>query len=298
MAVSFLGLGHMGEPMALNLLRSGADLIVWNRSEVACSRLREAGAKVARSASEAMEASETVILMLAHAEALDAVLGRNSSQFRRSVRGRTIVQMGTTSPQFSIALEKDIGSAGGAYVEAPVSGSRVPAQEARLVVMLAGDKPAAEQAQRLVSPMCSASYLCGPVPNALLMKLAVNLYLITMVTGLVEAWHFASNHHLDLGLVRDIVAAGPMSSDVARGKLEKLVVSDLSAQASLRDVLMNNALVAGAARSSTIATPLLDECHRLYAEAAGMGLSDIDMVGVLGAFEELTASMRMRPSAG
>jgi 3-hydroxyisobutyrate dehydrogenase len=56
--------------------------------------------------------------------------------------------------------------------------------------------------------------------------------------------------------------------------------------------------VAGAARSSTIATPLLDECHRLYAEAAGMGLSDIDMVGVLGAFEELTASMRMRPSAG
>ena len=81
------------------------------------------------------------------------------------------------------------------------------------------------------------------------MKLAVNLFLITEVAGLVEAFHFAEGNGLDLELFRSVVDAGPMASDVFRLKLGKLVSGDFTVQASISDVFYNNRLIADAARS-------------------------------------------------
>src|SRR6267154_1387603 len=93
----------------------------------------------------------------------------------------------STSPAYSRELEADIRSVGGHYVEAPVSGSRKPAEAGQLVAMLAGDADAIADVRPLLTPMCRETMICGPVPNALLMKLSVNLFLISLVTGLAEA---------------------------------------------------------------------------------------------------------------
>ncbi len=90
------------------------------------------------------------------------------------------------------------------------------------------------------------------------MKLAVNLFLITMVTGLAEAVHFAERNELDVKLLREIIDAGPMASEVSRVKLEKMVAKDFSVQASITDVAMNARLIAEAAREIGAATPLLE----------------------------------------
>ncbi len=127
MKVGFLGLGVMGRPMALNLLRAGTELVVWNRSVAGTEALREAGARVAATAADVFAAAQTVLMMLATEEAIDAVLGRRTPSFAPMVAGRTIVNMGTTSPEYSVALEEAIRTSGGRYVEAPVSGSRKPA---------------------------------------------------------------------------------------------------------------------------------------------------------------------------
>lgn len=295
MAVGFLGLGRMGEPMALNLVRAGTPLLVWNRSDPARVRLRNAGASVASSSRMVLRQSATVILMLANHRVIDLVLERGSPDFAANVGGRTIVNMGTTSPQYSKALEEEISGEGGSYVEAPVSGSRKPAEDAELVAMLAGDAQAVECVRLLIRPLCRDAFVCGEVPKALLTKLAVNLFLITMVTGLVEATHFAANHGLDMELFRAVLDAGPMASSVSRVKLDKLVRTDFSPQASVSDVLMNNRLVAEAARTAQLSSPLLDQCHQLFAETEAMGLGKLDMVGVLAALEELTSTRRMAP---
>jgi 3-hydroxyisobutyrate dehydrogenase len=132
--------------------------------------------------------------------------------------------------------------------------------------------------------------VCGPVPNALVMKLAVNLFLITMVTGLAEATHFAERHGLDLAQFVAVLDAGPMASDVSRAKAAKLLVGDFAVQAAVSNVLENNRLIAAAARAARIASPLLDACHALYAEAVGLGLADADMAAVVRAIEERTSS--------
>jgi 3-hydroxyisobutyrate dehydrogenase len=283
--IGFIGLGAMGEAMALNLVKAGTPLVVWNRSADKTRVLAAAGAEAARDAAEVFVRSSTIILMLVDGGAIDSVLDRGGSTFAPRVAGRTIVHMGTTSPAYSRGLEADIRSAGGCYVEAPVSGSRKPAEAGELVAMLAGDADAVAAVRPLLAPMCRDTTVCGQVPNALLMKLSVNLFLIALVTGLAESVHFADRHGLDLGQLVTILDLGPMASDVSRVKGPKLMGREFSVQAAISNVLENNRLIAEAAREAGIASPLLDVCHALYGEALARGLGQADMVAVIEAIE-------------
>lgn len=287
----FLGLGLMGQPMALRLLGAGTPLVVWNRTHAKTVPLREAGAQVAADVAMVFARAQVVLAMLADETALDAVLARGTPRFADMVTGHTIVHMGTTAPHYSRALAADIAGAGGRYVEAPVSGSRVPAQRGDLVAMLAGDPDDAETVRPLLAPMCRDIIFCGAVPNAATMKLAINLYLITSVTGLAEAMHFAQQHGLDLRQFAGVLNAGQLASPVARVKSGKVLNGDWSAQAAVTDVLKNTDLIAAAARVSGTASPLLDVCRALYQETTQLGHSDLDMVAVQHA---ITARTRDR----
>lgn len=283
MKAGFVGLGVMGRPMALNLVRSGMPTVVWNRTRERCGPLVAAGAQEADGPAAVFEAADTVVLMLADEAAVDAVLARGTAEFARRVAGRTLVHMGTVSAAYSAALHDDVTAAKGAYVEAPVSGSRGPAEAGELVAMLAGRDADVERVRPLLAPMCRETFDCGAVPGALLMKFAVNLYLITMVTGLAEAFAFAGRRGLDPGLLADVLDAGPMASSVSRVKARKLVEEDFTVQAAVADVLKNNRLIAQAAREAGAASPLLDACLALYGETVGLGHGGEDMAAVVRA---------------
>jgi 3-hydroxyisobutyrate dehydrogenase len=286
--VGFIGLGIMGTPMALNLAKAGIPLVVWNRTAERTDMVRAAGAEVASSVEEVFERTDPVIVMLANVAAIDAVLDRGTARFATLVHKRIVVHMGTTAPGFSRELECDIRAAGGYYVEAPVSGSRTPAEAGELVGMLAGDDAAVAGVRPLLVPICRQVVECGPVPNALLLKLSINLFLITMVAGLAEAMHFADRHGLDLQRFLAVHDGGPMASAVSRIKGDKLVRRDFEAQAAVADVLMNSGLIADAARTAQIATPLLDAAHALFQHTVDLGCGSQDMAAVVQAIEART----------
>lgn len=286
--IGFIGLGTMGAPMALNLVRAGTPLVVWNRTRNRCAPLEQAGATIACDAAQLFARCETVILMLENDAAMDAVLDRRGPAFASRVAGRTIVSMGTVSADYSKHLSDAIRSAGGRYVEAPVSGSRKPAETGQLVGMLAGDPEDVAHLRPALTPICKEMFDCGAVPGALHMKLAVNTFLIAMVTGLAEAAHFAIRHGLEMTRLVDILNAGPMASDVSRVKIEKLAQHDFTRQAGISDVLKNNRLVVEAARDAGIASPLMDACLPLYSETEGLGFAEEDMIAVIHAIDART----------
>ncbi|MGV0132076.1 MULTISPECIES: NAD(P)-dependent oxidoreductase [Burkholderia] len=288
MKVGFIGIGVMGQPMALNLARAGIELVIWNRSPERCAPLREAGAQVADTLDEVYRQARIVILMMATDEALDAVLGRGTPAFAARVADHLIVHMGTVSAEYSRGLDADIRAAGGRYVEAPVSGSRKPAEAGQLVAMLAGEPADVEEVRPLLKPMCHESVVCGPVPTGLLMKLSVNTFLIPMVTAVAEASHLARRYGLDMQQFQKVLDAGPMASAVSRVKIDKLVREDFEVQASIADVLKNNRLAAEAARSANLASPLLDTCFELYTETLKLGHGGEDMAAVVRAIEART----------
>jgi 3-hydroxyisobutyrate dehydrogenase len=165
--VGFIGLGNMGEAMALNLARAGTPLLVWNRTRSKCGILAEAGAAVAEHPAQVFAPCDVVMLMLVDGAAMDAVLERGDRGFDARVKGRTVINMATTAPGYSRALEADVRAQGGRYVAAPVSGSRKPAEAGQLVAMLAGEPEDVASVRSLLAPMCRDAIVCGPTPNAL-----------------------------------------------------------------------------------------------------------------------------------
>jgi 3-hydroxyisobutyrate dehydrogenase len=288
MEVGFIGLGVMGKPMALNLVRAGVKLVAWNRSPAGSDALAAAGASIAENVGEIFWRTRIIFLMLYDGAAIDAALARGTPDFATYAAGHIIVQMGTPSPDYSRGLEADIRAQGGAYVEAPVSGSLKPAEAGQLVGMLAGEMNAVEEIRPLLAPMCHQVFVCGIVPKALTMKIATNLFLIPLVTSLAETFHFAERQGLDLHQLQAILDAGPMASSVSRIKGAKLASGDLSVQAAITDVLKNSRLTTDSARKAVIATPILDACEALYREAVERGDGGLDMAGVIGAIAART----------
>ena len=281
--IGFIGLGIMGAPMARRLARAGLSLVVWNRSAGAAEELAREGALVANDPSGVFAAARIVIIMLATEQAIDTVLSRHGAAFAAMVRERTVVNMGTVSPEYSRQLMEDVERHGGRYVEAPVSGSRVPAGNGELLALIAGEEAASAAVRPILAPMCREVVDCGSVPSALVMKLSVNILLITTAAGLAEAFNFAGRNGIDAQLFRSVIDASPMASAVSRIKSEKLASADFAPQAAICDVLKNVRLIAAQARSTGIATPLIDQCDALFAETVELGEGALDMAAVIHA---------------
>jgi 3-hydroxyisobutyrate dehydrogenase len=281
MNLGFIGLGGMGRPMARNLLRAGLPLRVWNRTPDRAAELASLGAQVAGSVDALCADAQWIFLMLRDQRAVDEVLARHTPDFVRRVAGRTWVQLGTTSPGYSLGLAEDIAAAGGHYVEAPVSGSTQPAAQGRLVGMLAGDPELLDVAARLIAPLCRDVVRCGTIPNALRLKLAVNHYLIASVVALAETVRAGRAAGVDLDLLQEVIDAGPMASEVSRSKLEQLVSGDYSPRAAIRDVCTIAQLVREQAETSGVDAPLIRHCAELYRLAMARGGADLDMAAVI-----------------
>lgn len=294
MRIGFIGLGLMGEPMATHVLAAGFELLVWNRSTAAADRLRAAGAEVADEPLEVLSACDATIIMLSTEDVACEVLQPQSPDFRTAIRGHGLIHMATTSAEFSAALHSLVAAAGGWYVEAPVSGSRAPAEAGRLVAMAAGDDDRLDEMQPVLASMCTNIVRCGRPPAGTRMKFAVNVFLIGLVTSLAESYHFAQAQQLDLGTFATAINSGQMASPIAGVKLDKLLRGDLSPQAGIPDVFKNNELIADAARGARLATPVLDACHELYRDALDGGFAGLDMIGVIRALELRTDWSRFR----
>lgn len=278
--------------MALNLARAGVPIVVWNRSAARLEPFRALGVPVAATAADLFKQTRVVILMLATEAALDDVLERGRPPFSAHVRGRLLINMSSTAPDYSAALAADVRAAGGRFVEAPVTGSRRPAETATLVAMVAGAPADVDEARPLLAPMCRAAVPCGPVPGGLLMKLSINTFMLTMLTGLAEAAHFAARHGIDLEQFLTVLEASPLVSDAARVKGRKLAARDFSVQAFATDAFRNQALILAAAARAGVATPMLAQVHTLYAEMIAEGDGELDMIGVVRALEARSDALK------
>lgn len=128
------------------------------------------------------------------------------------------------------------------------------------------------------------------------MKLSINLFLITMVTGLAEAVHFADRHSVDLRRFLSVHDAGPMASTVSRGKLRMLVDLDFEVQAAAANVRYNAQLIAEQARKARLASPVLDACHALFDETVALGHGQQDMAAVVRAIEARSEAAATAPT--
>lgn len=277
--VGFIGLGRMGTPIATNLVRAGTPLVVWARKAARVHELEGRGARAAVSVADLWSRCRTVLFMLANAAAFEEVLGWDGTRFAFPLQGRTVVNLGTIAPDSSLTFHRRITDAGGRYVEAPVSGSRVPAEHGELVLMLAGQQ--LDDVEHLLGPIYATVVRCGDVPKAAATKLAVNAFLVSLVPALAESVALAERSGIDLEVFRTVLDQGPMASAVSTIKLAKMLNDDLYPQAAVADVAYNCRLLLGMAEHLQVAAPMTRQSLALYERAATLGYSTQDMAAVV-----------------
>ncbi|KAL4913027.1 hypothetical protein BDW62DRAFT_171065 [Aspergillus aurantiobrunneus] len=274
--VGFIGLGVMGTPMALNLARR-FPLTVWNRSPGKYPLLKQAGASIAQTPAQVLQASDIVFTMLFNAPAITSIM---SHDFKLALAGKTLVNTSSIPVECSESLAREVHEAGGDYIEMPVSGSKVPAEQGQLVGMLAGDPGVAERVKEYVEPLTCAAVYCGPIGSGLKSKYAVNTLLVTLTVGLSESMNLARAQGLDLAAFAKVVDAGPMASAYSRMKVDKILNNDWEPQAGLRDCFNSTQLIKSAVASAGTQSPLMEVCGRLYREALEAGLGEEDLIAV------------------
>ena len=214
-SLGFIGLGIMGNGMARRLLQAGHDLNIWNRSTKKSAIISEefpSKVFVQNSPSSVIENSDITFVMLSTPDACREVYEGESGILAGVSTGKMIIDCATLQPEDMKSLSLKVNSRGGFFLEAPVSGSKVPAMKGELVFMTAGDQSAYTAATPYLEIMGKSHYYVGSVGSGTRMKLVVNSIMANMLAALAEGLDLSSAASLDPKTVLSVIADGVMAN--------------------------------------------------------------------------------------
>ena len=274
--VAVLGTGIMGSAMARNLLRAGLAVTVWDRSPEATAGLAREGARAAGSPAEAVRDADVVITMLPTAAVVESVMfgDRVAEAF---TPGAVWAQMGTigveATEQTAARLEKV--RPGVLFVDAPVSGSKGPAEQGQLLILASGPDAAKEPLSGPFAAIGRNTVWLGAAGQGSRMKLVVNAYMSTLIEGVAEAVELARRLDIDVAALDAAIEGGPLDAPIADAKLHKIATSDYAPEFPLQWALkdVDLALDAGGGTGLPLLAALSSQWHAVV--DAGHGREDV-----------------------
>ena len=275
MQIAFLGTGIMGAPMTRNLAQAGHDVRVWNRTREKAQAVQ--GVSVAELPEDAVDGAEVVVTMLSDGDAVEHVWGRVAG----SVDGRAVWWQCST---VGIAATQRLAElAAVPYVDAPVLGTRQPAEDAQLTVLASGPPDALDRLEPLFDAVAAKTIRLGAAGTATRAKLVLNPWVLALTTATAETIELARTLEVDPQLFLGVIAGAAMDSPYAQLK-GKLILEDEVCDAvsfPLRLAHKDARLVVDAAPGAALAAFVEER----YARAREAGLGDCDMaaVGMLSA---------------
>lgn len=208
----------MGSAMASNLLKAGFKVTVWNRSADKYSPLVDLGATVATSPRAAAEISDVVIAMMATPAAVLSVRDGAEGIIAGLSSGSGYVDMSTVDADTSLESYRRAHEKGALFLEAPVAGSRKPAEDATLTIMAAGDRELYDSSLPVLEKMGKKLLFLGETGKASRMKLANNLVMCGMLTALCEGISLAAVSGLDTAQLLEVLDSGAVANPMFRLK--------------------------------------------------------------------------------
>jgi 3-hydroxyisobutyrate dehydrogenase len=278
--LAFLGIGRMGLPMATNLLRAGFPLRVWNRTPTRLASLVEAGATAAATPAEAVDDASVVITMLTDGSAVDAVMTGRDGALTAPGGDFVWVQMSTVGIAWTQRFIATSHTNGVTFVDAPVSGSEGPAQNAQLTILASGPDDAHGGLESVFAAMGRQTLWVGPAGNGNRVKLVLNNWLADLVEATAETVNFARCLGLDPALLVDLLESTPLGSPWAVGKARTMLSGDFTANFALKHALKDALLALDAARESETRLPLTETLVESWQPFAADGHGDDDVAAV------------------
>lgn len=275
-AVAVIGVGIMGSAMARNLVAAGLRTTVWDRSAAATGPLAGAGATVAPSAAEAVAGARVVITMLPTASVVDSVIfGQGAAD--AFADGCLWAQMGTIGVTETLGIRDRLAARrpGVLFVDAPVLGSKGPAEQGQVLILASGPAAAAEVASQVFDVIGRKTVWLGEAGRGSQMKLVVNAYMSVLIEGVAETMELADRLGIGHSQLAEVIEGGPLDAPIAGAKLHKMDRRDYAAEFPLEWALKDVDLALGSAGGSGL--PLLAALSSQWHTAvdAGHGREDV-----------------------
>lgn len=288
-------MGVMGVPMALNLVKAGYEVVVWNRSPEKCVPLKEAGAAVVSSATEVARRSDVVFGMLSDPFAAYSVACRPGGLAAGLCEGKGYVDVSTVDPFTAIQISQGIRATGAQYIEAPVSGSKGPAEAGQLIFLSAGDKELFDRVQHPLEVMGKASFFLGEVGCGANMKLVVNMMMGTMMAALSEGMTLAERSGLSKSDLLDVISLGAISSPMFSLKGPAMAAGDFPTAFPLKYQTKDLRLAMEVASLLEIDLPVSDATLSAYERAQRLNFGEQDFSALIKSVQIDDKKLRMDP---
>lgn len=280
MKVGFIGLGIMGSRMATNLLKSGNELVVYNRTREKASSLEKAGAVWADQPASVAKQVDIIFTMLATPKAVrEVALG--SQGFLDSMKpGSLWVDCSTVNPSFSQKMATEAQQRQVHFMDAPVAGSRGPAEKGQLLFLVGGDASDLEKARPLLEVMGQKITHAGGVSMGSSLKLVFNLLLALSMLTFSEALVLGESLGLTRSMLFDALQGAAAVAPAAYGKRQKIEAGDYSADFPLQWMQKDLELISVSAYEKGASLPLSGLAKEVYALAMRYGLAGDDFSAV------------------
>ena len=279
--VGFVGLGRMGRPMALGLVRAGFEVIVRSRSRGPVEELVAAGAREAASGGDLAAGADVICTCLPDARTCEEVYLGADGLARQARPGQVLVEHSTIGPELARRAASAAARRGAGYLDAPVSGGVERAADASLTIMVGGAPEHLGAARPVLDAVGSRVHHMGPVGRGCIVKLTNQLLVGVHTIAACEAFLFGTGAGADPEQLLDVLATSWGASAMLTRNGPLIASGAYGSLAPVRLLLKDLGLVEEAAAELGIALPLARRTRALFEEAAARGLGEVDIAGLV-----------------
>ncbi len=276
--VAVLGTGIMGAAMARNLLAAGMKVRAWNRSREKAEPLEKDGAEVVDDPRDAARGADFLLTMLADADAVEEAVG--GDVLSALAEDGVWLQMSTVGEGGNERLLRLAAESGVAYVDAPVLGTKQPAEQGQLVVLASGPEEVRERSEQVFSAVGSKTVWLGEAGEGSRLKLVVNNWIVGLLGVLAETVAFAEAIGVDPAKFLETIEGGPLGLPYAQLKGSMMVEEDFPTSFSAKLARKDAALVLDAAEAHDLRMPISEAVAARFDEAIQAGHGEEDMAAV------------------
>lgn len=278
--IAVIGIGTMGAPMAQNLLNAGFPVRVWNRTRAKAVDLQPDGAVVAESPGEAARGASIMITMLYDGDTVAQVAPEALGAFDRD---GLWLQMTTVGPDAAARLQSAADKAGVTVVDAPVLGTKAPAEAGKLTVLAAGPLPSRDRAASVFDVIGDHTIWVDAPQGGQRLKLVANAWVLTAVEAIAEALRLARGLDIDPALFTEAISGTASDLPYAHIKAKAIQDGNFAPSFALDNALKDARLIRDGASAAGVDVSLTDVVERQLARAseAGHGAKDVSAVALV-----------------
>ena len=275
----------MGYPMAKNLLKSGYNLKAYNRSQDKADRLKEFGAEISVSIKDVVTNSDIIITMLTDDNAVEKVM--SSNEFISNIKeGATVIDMSSVNPVLTIKYSKKLKEKKINYLDAPVSGGTVGAEEATLAIMIGGDEETFKNCYELLKKMGNPT-LVGPVSSGQISKLANQIIVGVTIGAVAEAITLCEKSGTNPSKMIEALSGGWADSKILQTHGKRMINKDFSPKGKTTTQLKDITNIVNAGKAIEIHLPISSLVKDMYKDLVTDGHGNTDHSSLYNAIEKI-----------